>query len=305
MKRVHILLLSLTVAMILATTWGTSVSAETVPAAGTSFDVPLTPTFDGVTPLLTPSISPEAPCCFAVYGVWGTLLTVSGADAYVVLDHEPWDGVDGVLYEAIDGVVTLALSVGNPRMPVYFQIGTYADHPVSYSYTFTYPEGSMNNPISVKDHGVLTVAQEDNATDAVYYTYTATQGGLLTFFVTSEAANGIEQRISFFNIIKASGGAATFPEDIVNGSGSFAVEAGDVIAFCVAAGGRHLPMPEARITVLITLTLPDGTVLGAIPPLGESSNLSDIILGTMVCGILSLFAWLCLPVSRKPFYHPL
>ena len=278
MKNIGIVIVLLAVML----SWGTiAVSAETVPQ-GSSFEDPITPLFDGITPLETPVLVKDAPCCFVVYGVGGTVLTVVGEDAYVVMEQDPWDGCDGVRYEAVTGCVTVEIPAGNPRMPVYFAIGTSADTAVSYSYTFDYPKGTINNPILVEESGTLTVTQQADATDAVYYTYTASQDGLLSFDVTSDPSDGLMRRISFFNIVKESGAVAAFPEDIVNGNGSLEVEVGDSISFFVVAEGNQLSLPQADISVLITLTLEDGTVPDGSHPSEPSPDTGDTAVMTAI-----------------------
>ena len=277
--------------------WGAiTVSAETA-QPGSSYDTPITPLFDGITPLETPLLAKDAPCYFAVYGTGGTVLKVTGDHAFVVWEQDPWDDCDGVLHEAVNGCVTVEFPAGNSRMPVYFAIGTRADTVVSYSYTFAYPEGTINNPILVEECGTLTVTQQAGATDAVYYTYTAPQDGLLSFDVTSDPSDGLARRISFFNIVKESGAVAAFPEDIVNGNGSLEVEVGDSISFFVVAEGNQLFLPQADISVLITLTLEDGTVLDGSQPTQPSPDTGDT--GVMTVTALFMATVFLLAIASK------
>lgn len=82
--------------------------------------------------------------------------------------------------ESVDGVVTLQMPVTtNPSAPFMLCFRNTGTEEETYKITFSYPKGTMENPLELKLGKVSVEVAEGNA-QGVYLTYTAQQDGTLT-----------------------------------------------------------------------------------------------------------------------------
>lgn len=128
-----------------------------------------------------------------IYRVAGMVLTINDADAYVVFN--------GVTYEAVDGVVSVLLTVDMPMAPVSLVIGNKGAEDKSFACSFTLPAGEMSNPVVLEGEFLYeTVALAEGDGDGYFYQWTAVASGTLELQLYSvTGAEGVEADIVVTN----------------------------------------------------------------------------------------------------------
>ena len=158
---------------------------------------------------------------YDVYRVSGTYLTISNKDAYVIYN--------GKTYEAKNGVVTVyGLQSNGMNDPVKLAIGNKGDKDATFKVVMAYPAGTQMNPHKLTLGAITTDVAAGND-QGVFYTFTATSSGVLTFTLES-VSNGADAGITLFN--ETTSQYVTL-EDSGNGSVSVDVEAGQTVSIII------------------------------------------------------------------------
>ena len=93
---------------------------------------------------------------------------------------------NGETYAPVDGVVTVPLAPSS-RMPNNVEIVNKGAEAASYTLTFEYPLGSMENPEIVTDLSFFYAPQAEGDTDGYYFKWTAPEAGILTLSLSNYA----------------------------------------------------------------------------------------------------------------------
>lgn len=125
----------------------------------------------GQFPIETDVINPGASIYYSVYGADGLTLRVEDSDACVT--------VNGVTYNAIDGVISADIVAASPRDPVTILIGNGGETAESYTVNFISPVGAMDNPAELVI-GTNTAPIKAGSADGYWFTWTAEAEGTLT-----------------------------------------------------------------------------------------------------------------------------
>lgn len=177
------------------------------------------------------------------YGVSGTTLTIENADAYVIYN--------GTTYNAVDGVVKVAVTSENPRMPVVYQIGNNGNATATFSVDFAYPAGHQMNPAALEGYATAEIA-EGNA-QGYFYTYTAEADGIFTFVVNGAMTTDYQQcgwSYTVNNMTKyAYGSNHTSGDELVAPVEFVKVSTGDVIEIVVNTFDPENPWSNPAGTV--------------------------------------------------------
>lgn len=164
---------------------------------------------------------------YDVYRVDGTDLRIESKDAYV--EYE------GKTYEPKNGVITFPVTTDDILNPVKLAIGNKGTADATFKVTFTYPKGTKNNPITLKE-GELVAVLKAGDEDGLIYLYTATEAGTLTV-VDNSVTKGDGYDISLFNLTNSA--IRTLEEDGVEKEGkrmvSVEVKKGDKVEVTFAA----------------------------------------------------------------------
>ena len=110
---------------------------------------------------------------YKIYSVSGTVLTIESADAYVVYN--------GQTYEAENGAVSVALAADTENKPVPVQIGSRSAEQTSYTVSFTWPMGTLNNPyeLTVDQIPGTAAIEQIGAGECLYYNVYGVNGSNL------------------------------------------------------------------------------------------------------------------------------
>ncbi len=127
---------------------------------------------------------------YHVYKVGGTTLTISDPDVYVVYN--------GVKYTAQNGSVYIPVETEGPTVPIVLEIGNNGASNKTFHVSFFYPAGSYMNPFGLTIGSLETKVEQGNE-QGVYYKYTATTDGVLTFELIS-TTNGADANITLYNL---------------------------------------------------------------------------------------------------------
>ena len=122
------------------------------------------------------TVAADTENAYYAYGVGGTILTINDADAYVLYGTEK--------YEAVDGVVEVAVTSSNPRIPVDFTIGNSSNAEKTFSVDFVYPLGSQMNPEVIEDSASIYAQIAEGNDQGYFVKFTAPADGLFTFEIT-------------------------------------------------------------------------------------------------------------------------
>lgn len=165
--------------------------------------------------------------------------------------------------ESVDGVVTLQLpTTTEPSVPFELCFTNTGAEEETYRITFSYPQGSMDNPL-VLELGQVTVEVAEGNAQGTYLTYTALKDGTLT--LKGLKKNG-GYNVALYNL--ASSVQKTLEEDGVEESGktvlSISVKKGNKIQILVSSnadGKGNYP----AVSVTFTAQLDQQTVAGDNP----------------------------------------
>ena len=225
-------------------------------AEGESADAPIYLMYEGEE--LEVDVPAGAELYYASYGVSGTTLTVTGADAYVIYDGET--------IEAVDGVVEVDVVSANPRMPVAFQIGNAGTEDATYSVDFVYPVGSQMNPEELNDTATIFANIAEGNSQGYFVEFTAPADGSFSFNISyAEDATGNELGWTYaLNQITAGkyGDTRYSDDETVVSSVDLEVSEGDVIQIILSTYDPENPWsaPVGTVGANIMFTYPEGSV---------------------------------------------
>ncbi len=161
--------------------------------------------------------------------------------------------------ESVDGVVALQLPfTTEPSTPFALRFSNTGTQEETYKITFSYPKGTMENPLMLKPGQVTVEVAEGNA-QGVYMTYTAQQSGTLTL---SGLKKNSGYNVALYNLTTTV--QNTLEEDAVEESGKtvlmIPVTKGNVIQILVSSNvdgnGNY---PAATVTFAAELKLKEVT----------------------------------------------
>ncbi|MBQ8518620.1 MAG: hypothetical protein IJ455_03305 [Agathobacter sp.] len=127
---------------------------------------------------------------YQMYKVNGMILSIEDENAYVKYGDKE--------YKAENGVVSVPLVTPDTYTPASFAIGNTSKEEKTFTVKLTFPEGTQGNPIAL-ELGDFNVKVEAGNDQGVYYTYTATETGLLTVTLLS-VTEGIQYDYSLYNL---------------------------------------------------------------------------------------------------------
>jgi len=190
---------------------GTGTEADPFIMAGTEFDV---------------TVPAEGLVYYQMYKVDGMVLTIEDENAYVKYGDKE--------YKAENGVVNVPLTTPDTYTPASFAIGNLAKEEKTFKVSLAFPQGTQGNPIVLElgDFNASVAAGNDQG---VYYTYTATETGLLTVTLLS-VTEGIQYDYTLYNLnTYAMRTMSTEGAENANGNKTVSVQvnAGDVVQISV------------------------------------------------------------------------
>ena len=127
---------------------------------------------------------------YQMYKVDGMVLTIADPDAYVIYGDKE--------YKAENGVVNVPLVTPDTYTPAKFAIGNASKTEKTFKADLAFPQGSQGNPITLA-LGEFTANVVAGNDQGVYYTYTATEDGVLTITMQSATA-GVKYDYSLYNL---------------------------------------------------------------------------------------------------------
>lgn len=127
---------------------------------------------------------------YQMYKVDGMVLTIADPDAYVIYGDKE--------YKAENGVVNVPLVTPDTYTPAKFAIGNASKTEKTFKADLVFPQGSQGNPITLA-LGEFTANVVAGNDQGVYYTYTATEDGVLTITMQSATA-GVKYDYSLYNL---------------------------------------------------------------------------------------------------------
>ncbi len=127
---------------------------------------------------------------YQMYKVDGMVLTIADADAYVKYGDKE--------YKAENGVVNVPLTTPDTYTPAVLAIGNAAKEEKTFKADIVFPQGSQGNPITLA-LGEFNASVAAGNDQGVYYTFTATEDGVLTVTMLSATA-GVKYDYSLYNL---------------------------------------------------------------------------------------------------------
>ena len=190
---------------------GTGTEADPFIMAGTEFEA---------------TVPAEGLVYYQMYKVDGMVLTIEDENAYVKYGDKE--------YKAENGVVNVPLTTPDTYTPASFAIGNLAKEEKTFKVSLAFPQGTQGNPIVLElgDFNASVAAGNDQG---VYYTYTATETGLLTVTLLS-VTEGIQYDYTLYNLnTYAMRTMSTEGAENANGNKTVSVQvnAGDVVQISV------------------------------------------------------------------------
>ena len=224
-------------------------------AEGESADTPIYLTYEGEE--LEVDVPAASELYYASYGVSGTTLTVTGADAYVIYDGEK--------IEAVDGVVEVDVVSASPRYPVNFQIGNAGTEDATYSVNFVYPLGSQMNPEIIEDSSSIRATIEAGNTQGYLVRFIAPADG--TFCIDIYGAEDDEYNELGWQYVVNNmttyiyGDTHWSDDDPVVSSVELEVSEGDEIEINLSTYDPANPYsaPAGYVNAYVSFTYPEGT----------------------------------------------
>lgn len=187
-------------------------------------------------------VGEDAVVSYEIYGAGSTILTIENADAYVICN--------GATYTADEnGVVTVKLSGVVGRVPVALQIGNSGEEAASFTLNFENVPGGAMTPVVLEDISEIVTKVEGDVESVVYYSWTATQTGVLRLDVMN-ATEGITYDFALNNI--TIGSYMNLSSDgVISDMGTYLqnfVNAGDEIQIVVTVNNESA-LAEAEVTM--------------------------------------------------------
>lgn len=194
---------------------------------------------------------------FEAYGVGGTTLTINDESAVVIYEGEE--------YEAVEGVVEVAVTSTNPRMPVSFQVRNDGEVENTYTIEFVFPLGSMDNPETFEGASSVYAQIEAGNNQGYFINFIAPADGLFSFTIYgAEDAEYNELGWSYtLNRLTESkyGDKLTSADEVVESSQEFEVSEGDEIQIIVSTYDPEdmWNIPAGAVSAYIDFVYPIGS----------------------------------------------
>lgn len=156
---------------------------------------------------------------------------------------------DGETYSPNGGELCLPLEVEDTFAVVSFSVTNTSDKAQTLKASFRFPQGSMDNPLTLPMGDFQTHVAEGNEM-GVYYIYTASKNGTLTLRCASVTA-GVGYEYTLYNL--DSSAFRTMSEDGKNGVVSVEVKAGQTVqvAVCTMPDASN-KYPDADFTTTVS-----------------------------------------------------
>ena len=180
----------------------------------------------------TVDLEPAQTVYYTVYGVDGLNLSVNGDFLKLVYNEQE--------YTPSKGNITFTIRSVDATSPVLMNFTNTGSEKASYKVSFTSPEGSSANPITMKD-GTVTVKMEEGNNRGVYYQYKAPYEGTFTL----ECKNTVNYTVTIKNL----NGTETATLDKNTKKATIDVRKNDkiqIVVTAVAADGKY-PAAEAKL----------------------------------------------------------
>lgn len=201
-------------------------------------------------------VEPAQTVYYTVYGVDGQKMTVDGNSLKLVCNEKE--------YTSSKNNISFTIHSANANVPVLMSFTNTGSAKTTYKVTFTAPEGSSTNPITMKDGSVTVKLEEDN-NRGVYYQYKAPYEGTFTL----ECKNTVNYTVTIKNL----DGNETATLDKNTKKATIDVRKNDKIQIVVTAvekDGKY-PATEAKLSVSCKKE-----EIPVTPPTGGSNNTSTL-----------------------------
>ncbi len=177
-------------------------------------------------------VEPAQTVYYSLYGVDGLKLSVDGSSLKLVCDEKE--------YTPNKSNISFTIRSVDATAPVLMSFTNTGDKKATYKVTFTSPEGSAANPITMKD-GSVTVKLEEGNNRGVYYQYKASAEGTFTL----ECKNTVNYTVTIKNL----DGNETATLDKNTKKATIDVRKNDkiqIVVTAVAKDGKY-PATEAKL----------------------------------------------------------
>lgn len=192
---------------------------------------------------------------YNLFRMSGMILTVADADAAITIGENT--------YEAnAEGILTFVVpATDSPMMPVTMLLTNQGAADKSFTITLTYPLGHRMNPEKLESLGQLTTKLEENDEDGYFYSWTAAEEGVVTFYVVS-ATGDAAYDISLTNNTNSVN--RILSADGQSGMVTLNVAAGDSVSIQVLtnafnADDQYVGHPETTIVSMGSFTAQENT----------------------------------------------
>lgn len=132
-------------------------------------------------------VEPAQTIYYTLYGADGLKLSVDSTSLKLICNEKE--------YAPTNGKISFTIRTADATAPVLMNFTNTGSEKTTYKVTLTSPEGSSNNPITMKD-GTVTVKVEENNNRGVYYQYKAPNEGTFTL----ECKNTVNYTVTIKNL---------------------------------------------------------------------------------------------------------
>ena len=177
-------------------------------------------------------VEPAQTVYYTLYGADGLALSVDAANLKLVCNEKE--------YAPSNDKISFTIRATDATAPVLMNFTNTGSEKATYKVTLTSPEGSANNPITMKD-GSVTVKMEEGNNHGVYYQYKAANEGTFTL----ECKNTVNYTVTIKNL----NGNETATLDSKTKKASIDVRKNDkiqIVVTAVAEDGAY-PATEAKL----------------------------------------------------------
>lgn len=189
---------------------------------------------------------------YNLYNAGGMILTIEDADAAVTVGDRSYiaDGSGKVSF--------IVPKTDSPATPVLLQVINSGTETETYTWNLAFPAGHRENPVPLEELGQLQTQLENgnDELDYYYYTWTAPEEGIVTFYV-SEATEGVVYDISLTN--NTNSAKRTLSVDGNEGQVKLNVAAGDDVSIQVTVTDFGTVEQEANVTAVGSFTAQENT----------------------------------------------
>jgi len=161
---------------------------------------------------------------YDVYKVGGTYLTIKNENISVEYD--------GKTYEPKNGMISFPVETDDVTIPVKLAITNKGEETAAFDVKFSYPAGTLDNPLSLKMGDFTTEVKKGND-KGVVYEYKATKNGTVSMYIVS-TTKGVKSGFSLFN--KRNSAMRNSDEDATGSKNTVSIDVkkGDVLQVTVS-----------------------------------------------------------------------